>query len=108
MFMAMEICRACSSAAAAATTTALLAASFTSLSALPRVSMLRRSTSAAHLALDQPGGLSFAARGFLVFGKPSSPIFFGGIVVEGKRRSYNCGEWRGEWGYAAQFGGKTK
>jgi hypothetical protein len=51
----------------------------------------RRSTSAAHLAFVQPGGLSFGARGFLAFGAPSSAIFFGGMVVEGERRSCNCG-----------------
>jgi hypothetical protein len=45
------------------------------------------------LAFDQPGGLSFGVRGFLVFDAPSSVIFFGNMVVEGKRRSY-CGEWR--------------
>ena len=79
MLMAMDTFLACSSATNAAD---LFAASFISLSALPRVSISRRSTSAAHRALDQPGGLSFGARGFLAFGAPS---FFGGMVVNGKR-----------------------
>jgi hypothetical protein len=87
MLMAMETRLACSSAAAE---------SFISLSPPFREFRLisRRSTSAAHLAFDQPDGLSFGARGFLAFGTPSSPIFFGDMVVDGKRRSYNCGEWR--------------
>jgi hypothetical protein len=51
--MAMETSLACSSAAAA-----LFAASFFSLSALPRVLVCRRSTSAAHTAFVMPGGLS--------------------------------------------------
>jgi hypothetical protein len=102
--MAMETILACSSAVAAA---ALFAASFFSLSALPRVSVSRRATSAAHAALVMPGGLSLGARGFLVFGAPSSAILFGGTVVEEKRRSYNCGRFRrGKWVYAAHFGGK--
>jgi hypothetical protein len=99
MFMDMETSLACSSATAAV---ALFAASFFSLSALPRVSVCRRSTSAAHLAFVQPGGLSFGARGFLAFGAPSSAIFFGGMVVEGERRSCNCGgmtDFGGENGY---------
>jgi hypothetical protein len=74
--------------------TALFAASFFSLSTLPRVLVCRRSTYAAHLAFDQPGGFSFGACGFLAFGAPSSAIFFGDMVVEGKRWSCNCGEWR--------------
>ena len=77
----MEICRASSSAAAAAAAAAFLAADFVSLSTLPRVSTARRSTSATHLAFVHPGGLSFGARGFLVFGKPSRPIL-GGMVEE--------------------------
>jgi hypothetical protein len=87
MFMDMETSLACSSAAA----TALFVASFFSLSALPQVSVCRCSTSTAHLAFVQPDGLSFGARGFLAFGTPSSVIFFGGMVVEGKRRSCNYG-----------------
>jgi hypothetical protein len=39
----------------------------------------------------QPGSLSFGARGFLAFGAPSSAIFLGSMVVEGKRRSCNYG-----------------
>jgi hypothetical protein len=101
--MDMETSLACSSAAAAA----LFAASFFSLSALPRVLVCRCSTSAAHAAFVIPSGLSFGARGFLAFGAPSSAIFFGGMVVEEKRRSCNCGEFRrGKWVYAAHFGGK--
>jgi hypothetical protein len=100
--MAIEISVACSSAAAA-----LFAASFFSLSALPRVSICRRSTSASHAAFVIPGGLSLGARGFLAFGAPSSAILFGGMVVEEKRRSCNCGGFRrGKWVYAAHFGGK--
>ncbi|KAK1645294.1 hypothetical protein QYE76_063099 [Lolium multiflorum] len=38
-----------------------------------------------------PGDLSFGARGFLAFGAPSAESFFGDMVVEGKRRSCNCG-----------------
>jgi hypothetical protein len=54
-----------------------------------------------------PDGLSFDARGFLAFGAPSSAILFGGMVVEEKRRSSNCGGIRwGKWVYAAHFGGK--
>jgi hypothetical protein len=56
--MDMETSLACSSAAAVA----LFAASFFSLSALPRVSVCRRSTSAAHAVFVQPGGLSFGPR----------------------------------------------
>jgi hypothetical protein len=38
---------------------------------------------------------------------PSSAIFFGGIVVEEKRRSCNCGVIRrAKWVYAAHFRGK--
>jgi hypothetical protein len=59
--MAMEISLACSSAAAAA----LFTASLFSLSALPRVSVCRRSTSAAHAEFVIPGGLSLGAHGFL-------------------------------------------
>jgi hypothetical protein len=40
------------------------------------------------------GGLSLGAHGFLAFGAPSSAILFGGMVVEEKRRSCNCGEFR--------------
>jgi hypothetical protein len=92
--MAMEISRACSSAAAA-----LFAVSFFSLSALPRVLVSRRATSAAHAAFVMPVGLSLGARGFLAFGAPSSAIHFGGMVVKEKRRSCYCaGFWR-EKGY---------
>jgi hypothetical protein len=98
--MAMETSLACSSA------TTLFAASFFSLSALPRVSVCRRSTSAAHAEFVIPGGLSLGAHGFLAFGAPSSALF-GGMVVEEKRRSCNCGGFRwGKWVYAAHFGGK--
>jgi hypothetical protein len=101
--MAMETSLACSSAAAAA----LFAASFFSLSALPRVLFCRRSTSATHAALVMPAGLSLGARGFLAFGAPSSAILFGGMVVEEKRRSCNCGRFRwGKWVYVVHFGGK--
>jgi hypothetical protein len=102
--MAMETSLACSSAAAAA----LFAATFFSLSALPRVSVYRHSTSAAHAAFVMPGGLSLGpAHGFLAFGVPSSVILFGGMVVEEKSRSCNCGGFRwGKWVYAAYFGGK--
>jgi hypothetical protein len=104
MFMDMETSLACSSAT---TAVALFAASFFSLSALPRILVCRCSTSAPHAAFLQPGGLSFGARGFLAFGAPSSAIFFGGMVVEEKRRSCNCGGIRrGKWVYAAHFGGK--
>jgi hypothetical protein len=100
--MAMEPSLACSSAAAA-----LFAASFFSLSILPRISAWRRSTSAAHAAFVMPGGLSLGARGFLAFGAPSSAILFGGMVVDEKRRSCNCGGFqRGKWVYAAHFEGK--
>jgi hypothetical protein len=99
--MAMETSLTCSSAAA------LFAASFFSLSALPHVSVCRCSTSTAHAAFVMPGGLSLGARGFLAFGAPSSAILFGGMVVEEKRRSCNCGGLRrGKWVYAAHFGGK--
>jgi hypothetical protein len=91
--MAMETNLACSSAAAH------FAASFFSLSALPRVSVCRRSTSAAHAAFVIPGGLSLGALGFLTFGAPLLAILFGGMVVEEKRRSYNCGYFGGENGY---------
>jgi hypothetical protein len=101
--MTMETSLACSSAAAAA---ALFAASFFSLSALPRVSVCRRSTSAAHAEFFIPGGLSLGARGFLAFDAPSSAILFGGMVVD-EKRSCNCGGFRwGKWVYAAHFGGK--
>jgi hypothetical protein len=100
--MAMETSLACSSTAAA-----LFAASFFSLSALPRVSAWRRSTSAAHAAFVMPDGLSLGARGFLAFGALSSAILFDGMVVDEKRRSCNCGGFRrGKWVYAAHFGGK--
>jgi hypothetical protein len=99
--MAMETSLACSFAAA------LFAASFFSLSALPRVSVCRRSTSAAHAEFVIPGGLSLGAHGFLVFDAPSSAILFGGMVVDEKRRSCNYGGfWRGKWVYAAYFRGK--
>jgi hypothetical protein len=101
--MAMETSLACSSAAAAA----LFAASFFSLSALLRVLVSRRATSAAHAALVMPSGLSLGARGFLVFYAPLSAILFGGMVVEEKWKSCNCGRFRLEkWVYAAYFGGK--
>jgi hypothetical protein len=49
----------------------------------------------------------WGARGFLAFGTPSSVILFGGMVVEEKRRSCNCGGFqRGKWVYAVHFGGK--
>jgi hypothetical protein len=100
--MAMETSLACSSAAAV-----LFAASFFSLSALPRVLVCRRSTFAAHAAFVMPGGISLGARGFLAFGAPSSTILFGGMVVGEKRRSCNCAGFRwGKWVYAAHFGGK--
>jgi hypothetical protein len=55
----------------------------------------------------QPDGLSFGTHGFLAFGAPSSAIFFGGMVVEEKRRSCNCeGIRRGKWVYVVHFGGK--
>jgi hypothetical protein len=101
--MAMETSLACSSATAAA----LFAASFFSLSALPCVLVCRRSTSAAHAAFVIPGGLSLGARGFIAFGAPSSAILYGGMMVEEKRRSCNCGGFRrGKWVYAAYFRGK--
>jgi hypothetical protein len=100
--MAMETSLACLSASAA-----LFAASFFSLSALPRVSVCRRSTPAAHAAFVIPGGLSLGARSFLAFGAPSSAILFGGMAVDEERRSCNCGGFRrGKWVYAAYFGGK--
>jgi hypothetical protein len=100
--MAIETSLACSSAAAA-----LFTASSVSLSALPRVFVCQRSTSAAHAAFVIPGGLSLGARDFLAFGAPSLAILFGGMVVEEKRRSCNCGGFRrGKWVYAAYFGGK--
>jgi hypothetical protein len=100
--MAMETSLARSSAAAA-----LFTASFFSLSALPRVSVCRRSTSAAHVEFVIPGGLSLGARGFLAFGAPSSVILFGGMVVEEKRRSCSCGGIStGKWVYLAHFGEK--
>jgi hypothetical protein len=102
--MDMETSLACSSAAAAA---ALFAASFFSLFALLRISVCRLSTSATHAVFVQPSDLSFGARGFLPFGAPSSAIFFGGMVVEEKRRRCNYGGIRqGKWVYAAHFGGK--
>jgi hypothetical protein len=101
MFVDMETSLAYLSAAA------LFAASLFSLSALPRVSVYRCSTSATHATFVQPDGLSFGARDFLAFGVPSSAIFFGGMVVEEKRRIYNCGGIRRrKWVYAAYFGGK--
>jgi hypothetical protein len=100
--MAMETSLACLSAAAA-----LFAASFFSLSTLPRVLVYRRSTSAAHAIFVIPGGLSLGARSFLAFGALSSAILFGSMVLEEKRRSCNCGGFRrGKWVYAAHFGGK--
>jgi hypothetical protein len=102
--MDMETSLACSSAAAT-----LFAASFFSLSALPRVSLCWRSTSAAHATFVQPDGLSFGARGFLPFGAPSSVIFFGGMVVEVKRRSCNYGGIRrGKMGICGAFWRETK
>jgi hypothetical protein len=89
--MAMETSLACSSATAAA---ALFDASFFSLSALPYVSVCRRSTSTVHAAFVIPGVLSLGARGFLAFGAPSSVILFGDMVVEEKRRSCNYGGFR--------------
>jgi hypothetical protein len=101
--MDMETSLACSSTAAAI----LFATSFFFLSALPHVSVCRCSTSAAHAAFVITGGLSFGARGFLAFGAPSSVIFFGGMVVEEKKRSCNCGGIRRrKWVYAAHFEGK--
>jgi hypothetical protein len=51
--------------------------------------------------------LSFGARGFLAFSAPLSAIFFGGMVVEEKRRSCNYGGiQRGKWVYMAHFGEK--
>jgi hypothetical protein len=101
--MAMETSLACSSAAAAA---ALFPASFFSLSALPLVSIYRRSTSATHAVFVMPDGLSLGARGFHAFDAPSSAILFGGMVVGEKRRSCNCGGFRrGKWVYAAHFEG---
>jgi hypothetical protein len=88
--MAMETSLACLSAAAAI----LFAASFFSLSALPRISVCRRSTYAAHAAFVMPSGLSLGARGFLAFGAPSSVILFSGMVVGEKRRSCNYGGFR--------------
>jgi hypothetical protein len=46
-------------------------------------------------------GLSFSACGFLAFGASSSAIFFGGMVVEGERRSCN-------YGGMADFGGENE
>jgi hypothetical protein len=64
--MAMETSLACSSAAA----TTLFAASFFSLSTLPRVSVSWHATSAARAALVMPGSLSLGAHGFLAFSTP--------------------------------------
>jgi hypothetical protein len=95
--MAMETSLACSSAAAAA----LSAASFFSLSALPALHV-RRPRRVCHTRRPLLG-----ARGFLAFGASSSAILFGGMVVEEKRRSCNCGGFRrGKWVYAVHFGGK--
>jgi hypothetical protein len=100
--MAMETSLTCLSA-----TAALFVVSFFFLSALPRVLVCRCSTSAAHAAFVIPAGLSLGAHGFLAFDAPSSAILFGGMVVEEKRRSCNCGGfWWGKWVYAAHFGGK--
>ena len=77
MLMAMETFLACSSSAANA---ALFALSFFSLSALALVSTCRRSSSAAHSALDTPGGRSFFGRDFLGFG---------GMVVDEKEEEEN-------------------
>jgi hypothetical protein len=91
--MAMDTSLACLSAATVAT---LFTASIFSLSALSHVLVYRRSTSATHAAFVIPDGLSLGARGFLAFGASSSAILFGGMVVEKKRRSCNCGGfWRG-------------
>jgi hypothetical protein len=89
--MDMETSLAYSSAAVAA----LFAAGFFSLSALPRISVCRRSTSAAHTAFVQPGGLSFGARGFLAFGDLLQR--HGGGREEEELQL---------WVYAAYFGGK--
>jgi hypothetical protein len=54
-------------------------------------------------------GLSLGARGFLAFGALSSAILFGGMVVEEKRRSYNCGRFRwGKMGICGTFWRETK
>jgi hypothetical protein len=99
----METSLACSSTA----TAALFTVSFFSLSALPRVSVCRCSTFAAHAEFVIPDGLSLGACGFLAFGAPSSTILCDGMVVDEKRRSCNCGGFqRGKWVYAAYFGGK--
>jgi hypothetical protein len=47
--------------------------------------------SAAHATFVMPGGLSLGACSFLAFAALSSVILFGGMVVEEKRRSCNCG-----------------
>jgi hypothetical protein len=52
-----------------------------------------------------PGGRSLGARGFLVFGAPSSAILFGGMVVAEKRRSCNCGGFRRGNGYMRRING---
>jgi hypothetical protein len=99
--MAMETSLTCSS------TATLFATSFFSLSALPRVLVYRRSTSATHTVFVILGGIFLGARGFLAFGAPLSAILFGGMVVEEKRRICNCGGFqRGKWVYAAHFRGK--
>jgi hypothetical protein len=89
--MAMETSLACSSAAAAV---ALFAASFFSLYALPRVSVYRRSTSAAHAVFVIPGGLSLGARGFLAYGAPSSAAW--------------CWKRRGGAATVGDFGGENR
>jgi hypothetical protein len=71
----METSLACSSTAAAV---ALFAMSFFSLSALPRISVYRRSTSAAHAAFVIPGGLSLGA--------PRLPRLWRAIVGDPLRR----------------------
>ena len=100
MLMAMEIFLACSSWANSA---ALFAESFFPLSALPLVSIWRQSTSAAHCALDRPGGRSFGARGFLAFG---------GMVVDEKTRrrmEMPIHKFGGrEWGYASKLEGNRQ
>jgi hypothetical protein len=51
-----------------------------------------------------PDDLCLGARGFLAIGAPSAASFFGGMVVEGKRRSCNCG---GRMAASPNFGGQN-
>jgi hypothetical protein len=88
----METSLACSSTAAA--TAALFAASFFSLSALPRVLVCQRSTSAAYAAFVMPDGLSLGACGFLAFGAPSSAWWW-----ERRGGAATVGDFGGENGY---------